>query len=55
VDFFARQDKARRNTKLLVFYFALAVIFLILAVYAAAALTFTGIGIRNAESVSGLS
>ena len=57
MDFFARQDKARRNTKLLVFYFALAVIFLILAVYAAVALIFTGIGVKNGESnaVSGLS
>jgi Zn-dependent protease with chaperone function/uncharacterized tellurite resistance protein B-like protein len=57
LDFFARQDKARRNTKLLVFYFALAVIFLILAVYAAVALIFTGVEVKNAESqaVSGLS
>ncbi len=55
MDFFARQDKARRNTKLLVFYFTLAVIFLILAVYAAAALTFTGIGIKDGESLAGLS
>ena len=52
MDFFARQDKARRNTKLLVFYFSLAVIFLILAVYAAVALTFTGIEISNAEALS---
>jgi Zn-dependent protease with chaperone function len=47
VDFFARQDKARRNTKLLVFYFSLAVIFLILAVYAAASLIFSGIELKN--------
>jgi Zn-dependent protease with chaperone function len=47
VDFFARQDKARRNTKLLVFYFSLAVIFLILAVYAAVSLIFTGIELKN--------
>jgi Zn-dependent protease with chaperone function len=47
VDFFARQDKARRNTKLLVFYFSLAVLFLILAVYAAVALIFTGIALKN--------
>jgi Zn-dependent protease with chaperone function len=40
VDFFERQDKARRNTKLLVFYFALAVLSLIVAVDAAVALTF---------------
>jgi Zn-dependent protease with chaperone function len=34
MDFFARQDHARRQTKVLVFYFALAVIFIVLAVYA---------------------
>ena len=52
MDFFASQDKARRNTKLLVFYFAFAVIFLILAVYAAAALAFTGLGMTHAEGAS---
>ena len=41
MDFFERQDKARRNTKFLVFYFVAAVIFLIVAVYAAVALIFT--------------
>jgi Zn-dependent protease with chaperone function len=41
VDFFERQDKARRNTKLLVFYFLAAVVLLIVAVYAAVALIFT--------------
>jgi Zn-dependent protease with chaperone function len=41
VDFFERQDKARRNTKFLVFYFLAAVILLIFAVYAAVALIFT--------------
>jgi Zn-dependent protease with chaperone function len=40
VDFFERQDKARRNTKLLVFYFVLAVLSLIVAVDAAVALIF---------------
>ncbi len=40
MDFFERQDKARRNTRLLVFYFALAVLSLIVAVDAAVALTF---------------
>jgi len=42
VDFFDRQDKARRNTKLLVFYFALAVLCLVLAVNVAVSLLFTG-------------
>lgn len=41
MDFFERQDKARRNTKFLVFYFAAAVILLIVAVYVAVALIFT--------------
>ena len=41
MDFFERQDKARRNTKFLVFYFAAAVLLLIVAVYAAVALIFT--------------
>jgi len=35
MDFFARQDKARRKTKLLVFYFIVAISLLILASYAA--------------------
>jgi Zn-dependent protease with chaperone function len=52
VDFFERQDKARRNTKFLVFYFLLAVAFLILAVYAAVALIFTGVELKNAASDS---
>jgi Zn-dependent protease with chaperone function len=41
VDFFERQDKARRNTKFLVFYFLAAVVLLIVAVYLAVALIFT--------------
>lgn len=41
MDFFERQDKARRNTKFLVFYFAAAIILLIVAVYVAVALIFT--------------
>ena len=36
MDFFAQQDKARKKTKLLVFYFALAVISMILLIYAVA-------------------
>jgi Zn-dependent protease with chaperone function len=43
VDFFDRQDKARRNTKLLVFYFSLAVLSLVLAVNAAVSLILTGL------------
>ena len=37
MDFFEQQDKARRKTKLLVLYFALAVAALIVAVYFAVA------------------
>jgi Zn-dependent protease with chaperone function len=47
VDFFERQDKARRNTKLLVFYFSLAVLSLILAVNTAVSLIFTGFTAAN--------
>ena len=50
MDSFERQDKARRNTKLLVFYFVLAVIFLILAVYGAVALIFTGAELKDDAS-----
>lgn len=41
MDFFARQDKARRNTKVLVFYFTLAVVMTVAAVYAAVFVVFT--------------
>jgi Zn-dependent protease with chaperone function len=47
VDFFERQDKARRNTRLLVFYFSLAVLSLILAVNIAVSLIFTGFTAAN--------
>jgi Zn-dependent protease with chaperone function len=40
MDFFARQDKARRNTKWLVWYFVLSVLFTIVLVYGAVALIF---------------
>ena len=43
MDFFARQDQARRKTKWLVLYFALAVALLIVAVYFVALLAFTGV------------
>ena len=43
MDFFERQDQARRNTKLLVVYFVLGVATLIVAVYAAALGIFTGL------------
>ena len=49
MDFFERQDKARRNTKLLVFYFTVAVLLLIVAVYVAVALIFTGVELKNSS------
>jgi Zn-dependent protease with chaperone function len=42
MDFFAQQDKTRRKTKLLVFYFAIAVVALIVAVYFASLVIFAG-------------
>ena len=48
MDFFERQDKARRHTTLLVVYFALAVALLIGAVYFVVALIFGGIELKNA-------
>ena len=44
MDFFERQDKARRNTRLLVFYFVLAVLSLLLGVNVAVSLIFTAFG-----------
>jgi Zn-dependent protease with chaperone function len=47
MDFFDRQDKARRNTKVLVFYFVVAVALLVLATYTALALAFFAAGLRE--------
>ena len=47
MDFFERQDQARRNTKLLVAYFVCGVTLLILAVYAAALVVFAGAGMSH--------
>jgi Zn-dependent protease with chaperone function len=47
MDFFDRQDKAHRNTKLLVVYFVAGVAMLIVAVYLAAVLLFTGFNSRR--------
>lgn len=48
MDFFERQDKARRKTGFLVFYFLLAVALLVGAVYLAVALIFGGFQITDA-------
>jgi Zn-dependent protease with chaperone function/uncharacterized tellurite resistance protein B-like protein len=47
MDFFDRQDQARRNTKLLVVYFILGVAMLIVAVYAVTLGIFTGLSSRQ--------
>jgi Zn-dependent protease with chaperone function/uncharacterized tellurite resistance protein B-like protein len=47
MDFFERQETARRNTKLLVVYFVLGVIGIILAVYLAAGLILNGKALRH--------
>jgi Zn-dependent protease with chaperone function len=48
VDFFERQEKAKRRTGFLVFYFIVAVALLIGAVYLTVALIFGGIQLKNA-------
>jgi Zn-dependent protease with chaperone function len=50
MDFFETQAQAHRNTKLLVVYFVCGVALLILAVYAAALVVFTGVGLGQHQS-----
>jgi Zn-dependent protease with chaperone function len=47
MDFFERQDKARRSTKLLVFYFIAAVVLIVVTVYLASVFVFAGAGSRH--------
>jgi Zn-dependent protease with chaperone function/uncharacterized tellurite resistance protein B-like protein len=47
MDFFERQEKARRKTKVLVAYFICAVVLLIALVYVAALLLFAGVNARH--------
>lgn len=47
MNFFEHQDKARRNTKLLIFYFVLAVLCIIAAVYLVSLLVFAGVGVDS--------
>ena len=42
MDFFERQDKARKNTKLLVFYFVIAVVLIVVSIYFASLFMFHG-------------
>jgi len=51
MDFFEQQDKARRNTKLLVVYFALAVVCIIASVYVASLLIFYGANFQQQPGV----
>ncbi len=44
MDFFAHQDKARKHTKLLVVYFAIAVACMIVSIYLVSLLIFFGVG-----------
>jgi Zn-dependent protease with chaperone function len=44
MDFFASQDRARRNTGLLIFYFAIAVALIVASVYLVIAAAFLGLG-----------
>jgi Zn-dependent protease with chaperone function len=46
MDFFERQDKARKNTKALVLYFFVAVVLIIAAVYLACLLIFAGVSAK---------
>ncbi len=47
MDFFDRQEKARRNTKLLVAYFACGTVMLILAVYVVSLVIFAGVNSKS--------
>src|SRR5262245_46936903 len=49
MDFFDRQEKARRSTKWLVVYFVLGVAMLILAVYAVSLIVFTGVSVQHSR------
>ena len=52
MDFFERQDKARRKTKLLVFYFIVAICLLILSGYAAVLAIFGRDGVSDSMGES---
>lgn len=51
MDFFEQQDKARKNTKLLVVYFAIAVVCIIASVYVTSLLIFYGTNSRQPPGV----
>ncbi len=47
MDFFENQDRARRKTKALVFYYACAVVLIVLAIYAVAFVAFAGAAVYD--------
>ena len=49
MDFFERQEKARRNTKALVVYFIAGVAMMILVVYLVVATVFTATGLHRRD------
>ncbi len=49
MDFFERQDKARRNTKMLVVYFLMAVVCIIASVYLACLVIFAGVSANQSR------
>ena len=54
MDFFGHQDQARRKTSLLVIYYVMAVIFIIVSIYAAASLVFLGVNGSDDIAISKL-
>lgn len=52
MDFFERQEKAKRHTAFLVFYFVAAVILLIGAVYLSVTLVFGGVQLKNGDETT---
>jgi Zn-dependent protease with chaperone function len=53
MDFFERQTEARRHSKRLVVYFIIAVAMLIVSVYLAATLIFTGASVKTGHGIPG--
>jgi len=51
MDFFEHQERARRNTSLLVFYYFLAVILIILSVYSAFSFVFIGLRAKGGQEI----
>jgi hypothetical protein len=52
MDFFQRQDQARRKTKWLILYFSLAVISMIVMVYAVALLAYGYVDLHQRRAIT---